>query len=490
MRLRTAAEMGTPIRDTGHQNQSWMFWRRKRHLMVFLAFLGMVKVYTLKVSVSVAAVAMTSPYHTTLDNDTVVEVQDFNWNSKMLGAFLSSYFYGQVSSQLFGGWLGARVGGARLFGWALGVTAVLTLITPPIAYTNFYLLLITRALTGFFEGMGYPCLMEIWSKWIPPQERMNLMSLALSGVPVGTVVGLQTAGLIADYLGWAFIFYITGILGVLWTIVWLLVVKDRPEYDLNISSEELKYIKDSMEVNTGNKHIKHPWKKFFTSKPVWAIAVGIICENWGHLTFITQLPAFMTDVYDFRLSKSGFITSLPYIALGITAQFTGRLADWLKNEKILTMTQVRKTFGCGTFFLQAAILMLSTQFESAALVMLCLITLLGLEGFALAVIPTNGLDLAPQHASVIFGLSCTLGSLPGVFSPLLTGFIVTNKSKEQWMIVFYIATGLYVFGGVFYGLLSSGELQPWAKDGTLGSGKDPENNNLSVEKEDHIKSKL
>ncbi|KAG8271067.1 hypothetical protein J6590_070394 [Homalodisca vitripennis] len=128
-----------------------MFWRRKRHLMAFLAFLGMVKVYTLKVSVSVAAVAMTSPYHTTLDNGTVVEVQDFNWNSKMLGAFLSSYFYGQVSSQLIGGWLGARVGGARLFGWALGVTAVLTLITPPIAYTNFYLLLITRALTGFFE---------------------------------------------------------------------------------------------------------------------------------------------------------------------------------------------------------------------------------------------------------------------------------------------------------------------------------------------------
>ncbi|KAG8279370.1 hypothetical protein J6590_107108, partial [Homalodisca vitripennis] len=83
-------------------------------------------------------------------------------------------------------------------------------------------------------------------------------------------------------------------LGILWSIVWLLVVKDRPEYDLNISSEELKYIKDSMEVNTGNKHIKHPWKKFFTSTPVWAMVVGIICENWGHITFITQLPAFMT----------------------------------------------------------------------------------------------------------------------------------------------------------------------------------------------------
>ncbi|KAG8271064.1 hypothetical protein J6590_070391 [Homalodisca vitripennis] len=201
----------------------------------------------------------------------------------------------------------------------------------------------------------------------------------------------------------------------------------------------------------------------------------------------------LPDVYGFRLSKSGLITSLPYIVLGIATQFTGRLADWLKNEKILTMTQVRKTFGCGTFFLQAAILMLSTKLQSATLVILCIITLVGLESFAITVLPSNGLDLAPQHASVIFGLSCTLGCLPGILSPLLSGFIVTNRSKEQWMIVFYIASGLYVFGGVFYGLFSSGELQPWAKDGTLPPGtesKDPENNRVSVEKEDHIKNRL
>ncbi|XP_046660537.1 vesicular glutamate transporter 1-like isoform X3 [Homalodisca vitripennis] len=473
--------MRAPAQDNGsHHKQSWMFWRRKRHLVTFLAFLGFVKMHTLKVSVSVAAVAMTSPYHTTLDNGTVVEVQDFTWNSKMLGNFLGSYFYGFVSTQLLGGWLGSRVGGARLFGWGFGITAVITVITPPIAYTNFYLLLITRALTGFFEGIGYPCLMEIWSKWIPPQERMNLLSIALSGVPVGTVVGLQSGGLIADYLGWAFIFYITGVLGICWTIVWLLVVKDRPEYDLHISSEELKYIKDSMEVTTENKHTNHPWKKLFTSTPVWAIAVGIICQTWGHMTFITQLPKFMTDVYNFRLAQSGFLTSLPYIVLGIVSQFTGRLGDWLKNEKILTISQVRKIFGCGSLFLQAAILVLSTQFDSATLVILCLITLLGLEAFGIAVIPSNGLYLAPQHAGVIFGLGCTLGSVTGILSPLLSGYIVTDKSKEQWKIVFYIASGLYVFGGIFYGLFSSSKLQPWAKD----------NNNVPGHKEDHINNTL
>uniref|UniRef100_A0A1B6MQM7 Sialin n=1 Tax=Graphocephala atropunctata TaxID=36148 RepID=A0A1B6MQM7_9HEMI len=472
----------TTVNNDGHQKKSWMFWRRKRHLLTFLAFLGFVKVYLLKVSVGVAVVAMTSPYNTTLDNGTVVEVQDFNWDSKMQGVFLSSYFYGQVSSQLFGGWLGARVGGVRLFGWAMGVTALLTTITPPIACANFYLLLLTRALKGFFEGMAYPCIQEVWARWAPPQERTTMVSIALSGVPIGTVLGLQGSGFIADYLGWPYIFYVTGLMGILWCTVWLMVVKDRPEYDSHISPDELKYIKDSIGIKTADKKIKHPWGKFLTSMPVWAITVGAICENWGHITFITQLPTFMKDVYQFRLAKSGFVTSLPYIVLGIAMQFTGKLADWLQNENILTTTQVRKLFTCGTFFLQGAVLMLSTQFDSVTAVILCLIVLLGVEAFAVTSISSNCLDLAPQHASVIFGLILTLGSTPGILSPLLSGFIVTDGSKEQWRIVFYIATALYLFGGFFCSLFLSGEKQPWAKEEIVAPVEDHKNSNQDNDK--------
>uniref|UniRef100_A0A1B6MQK2 Major facilitator superfamily (MFS) profile domain-containing protein n=2 Tax=Graphocephala atropunctata TaxID=36148 RepID=A0A1B6MQK2_9HEMI len=474
----------TTVNNDGHQKKSWMFWRRKRHLLTFLAFLGFVKVYLLKVSVGVAVVAMTSPYNTTLDNGTVVEGRDFDWDSKMQGVFLSSYFYGQVSSQLFGGWLGARVGGARLFGWCIGVTALLTTITPPVAFANFYLLLLTRAVKGFFEGMAYPCIQEILAKWAPSQERATMVGIVFSGIPIGTVIGFQTVGLIADYLGWTFIFYITGLLGVLWSVVWLLVVKDRPEFDPNISPEELKFIHDGIGITTDNEKVNYPWIKLCTSVPIWAVTVAIFCENWGHITFITQLPTFMKDVYDLRLSKSGAIMSLPYIVQGIAMQLTGRLADWLLNEKILTQTQIRRLFGSGTFFLQGAVLMLSTQLTSVSGVILCLIILLGSQSFLAPILPKNCLDLSPQHASVIFGLCLTLGSTPGIFSSLVSGFIVTDKSKEQWQIVFYIATTLYVFGGIFYGVFSSNELQPWALDGTPLPVKDHVNSKKPTNNDD------
>ena len=38
----------------------------------------------------------------------------------------------------------------------------------------------------------------------------------------------------------------------------------------------------------------------------------------------------------------------------------------------------------------------------------------------------NGLDIAPQHAGLIFGISNTAGSLAGIFSPIVAGYIVTN----------------------------------------------------------------
>lgn len=39
----------------------------------------------------------------------------------------------------------------------------------------------------------------------------------------------------------------------------------------------------------------------------------------------------------------------------------------------------------------------------------------------------NHLDIAPQHASVLMGLSNTFATLPGILSPLISGYIVTEK---------------------------------------------------------------
>lgn len=50
----------------------------------------------------------------------------------------------------------------------------------------------------------------------------------------------------------------------------------------------------------------------------------------------------------------------------------------------------------------------------------------GIGAFSLSGFTVNHLDIAPKYASILMGISNTFGSMPGIVSPLLTGFIVTT----------------------------------------------------------------
>jgi ACS family sodium-dependent inorganic phosphate cotransporter len=80
-----------------------------------------------------------------------MQTRDFDWDSKMKGLLLSSFFYGYIITQIPGGWLAARIGGNRVFGIGIAVTAFLTLLTPPLTYVSVYLLLAVRIVEGIFE---------------------------------------------------------------------------------------------------------------------------------------------------------------------------------------------------------------------------------------------------------------------------------------------------------------------------------------------------
>lgn len=114
---------------------------------------------------------MTEMKNVTLLNGTVVQQQDFNWNSKEKGLLLSSFFYGYITTQFIGGYLAAKYGGNVIFGCGIGLTALLTLLTPLAANISLYMLLAVRIIEGIFEGMTFPSCYHIWSKWAPPSGR-------------------------------------------------------------------------------------------------------------------------------------------------------------------------------------------------------------------------------------------------------------------------------------------------------------------------------
>ena len=128
---------------------------------------------------------------------------------------------------------------------------------------------------------------------------------------------------------------------------------------------------------------------------------------------------------------------------------------------------------------QAAFTILAGHAPNMPLAEFCIIMAIGLGGIAWSGFSVNHLDIAPQYASLLMGLSNTFATLPGMISPLLVGWIVGNhgvcylshfkciaypmQSPWQWRFVFYMSAIVYIIGGALYWLWASGEQQPWAR---------------------------
>ncbi|XP_032511126.1 vesicular glutamate transporter 1 isoform X1 [Danaus plexippus] len=438
---------------------SWRFWEKRRLVVALLAFFGFFNVYALRVNLSVAVIAMTEPIELELDNGTTVYVPEFDWSPQTKGLVLSSFFYGYLLTQLPGGWLASKIGGHRMFAIGVGATSLLTLFTPPLAHISTGLLVTVRVIEGLFEGVTYPCIHAVWSVWAPAGERARLASFAFSGSYVGTVVSLPVSAYLARYTGWPGIFYVSGIFGLLWTTIWWLVVKESPERDPHITAAELKYIQESRGCTRGVR--SHPWRAMLSSGPVWAIVAAHFSENWGFYTLLTFLPTFMQDAFGFSTSSSGWSSAVPYLAMSLTLQVSGVLADWLLSLRRLSVTAVRRLFTCGAFVAQTVFMLGAAYSSSPSACIACLTLAVGLGGFAWSGFSVNHLDIAPPHASVLMGVSNTVATLPGIVSPALAGAIVTDKSPEQWRIVFFISSAIYLSGAALYGALCSGNRQAW-----------------------------
>ncbi|KAG5898933.1 hypothetical protein JTB14_007968 [Gonioctena quinquepunctata] len=485
--------------ESAEENQrplvsTWKFWKMRRYIVALFAFLGFCTSYALRVNLSIAIVAMTDLKNITLDNGTIVQERDFDWDTKVQGYVLSSFFYGYITTQLAGGYLATRIGGKRVFGAGIAVTALLTLVTPWVARTNFYFLIVVRIIEGVFEGVTYPCIHAIWSKWAPPLERSRLATIAFSGSYIGTVISMPLCSLLASSLGWESIFYVFGTVGLIWCLLWIVIVADSPEQDSRISEQELKYITGALnnEIDVEKKtKMKIPWRSFFTSMPVWAITVSHFCENWGFYTLLTQLPKFMKGVLGMKLNAAGFLSALPYLAMAIMTQFSGHFADWFLVKGILNTTQVRRIFNCSGFISQTIFMITAAYWLHPVGTTFCLSMAVGLGAFAWAGFSINHLDIAPQYASILMGFGNTFATIPGIVSPIISGYIVTDETDiNEWRIVFFISSGLYLFGAVFYGSFASGELQPWAvetqplkKEFDSYGGKDHPKQQMSYENE-------
>lgn len=73
-----------------------------------------------------------------------------------------------------------------------------------------------------------------------------LYCLHLKGSSIGVALTFPFCGYILENFGWPYVFYSTGVIGIVWFLAWWLLVYDTPAQHPYISQEELVHITSSL----------------------------------------------------------------------------------------------------------------------------------------------------------------------------------------------------------------------------------------------------
>uniref|UniRef100_A0A3B1K589 Solute carrier family 17 member 7b n=1 Tax=Astyanax mexicanus TaxID=7994 RepID=A0A3B1K589_ASTMX len=287
-------------------------------------------------------------------------------------------------------------------------------------------------------GVSYPACHGIWAKWAPPLERSRLATTAFCGSYAGAVIAMPLAGVLVQYIGWSSVFYVY-VLDHVGTLFWRDSIPP-----ITPAREEMnrgKLIGDSAGLCNPLTKFNTPWRKFFTSMPVYAIIVANFCRSWTFYLLLISQPAYFEEVFGFEISKVGILSALPHLVMTIVVPIGGQLADYLRSNNIMSTTNVRKMMNCGGFGLEATFLLVVGFSHTKGVAISFLVLAVGFSGFAI-----SGKTL------ILMGISNGVGTLSGMVCPLIVGAMTKHKTREEWQYVFLIASLVHYGGVIFYGV--------------------------------------
>ncbi|XP_028844899.1 sialin [Denticeps clupeoides] len=387
----------------------------------------------------------------------------YNWDSETQGWILGSFFYGYIFTQIPGGYLARKYGAKWLLGVGILGTVVFTLLTPLAADLGAGYLIAVRVLEGIGEGVTFPAMHAMWASWAPPLERSRLLTISYTGAQLGTVVALPLSSQICFYLDWTYVFYVFGAVGLLWFVLWALLVSSTPETHPRISEKEKLYIITSLKNELSSTTDQVPWMSILTSVPLWAIVVAHFSYNWAFYTLLTLLPTYMNDILGFSIKQNGMVSALPYLGCWLVALFGGQLADYLRETLQIRTVIVRKALTLVGMIGPAIFLIAAGYTECNYILAVVFLTISSsLGGLSASGFNINHLDIAPPYAGVLLGITNSFATIPGMVGPVIGRALTRNNTIGEWRTVFYISAAINIFGAAFYTVFGKGTVQQWA----------------------------
>ena len=186
---------------------------RSRYLIMVMLFITVVINYLDRSNLSIAAPALKDEFGL----DTVHE-----------GLILSAFGWTYAAMQIPGGWLVDRVAPRVLYAAALILWSAATFFMG--FASSFIVLFVLRLAVGALEAPAYPINNRVVTTWFPEKERATAIGFYTSGQFVGLAFLTPVLAWLQHHYGWHMVFVSTGLLGIIWGVVWFMVYREPRQF--------------------------------------------------------------------------------------------------------------------------------------------------------------------------------------------------------------------------------------------------------------------
>jgi sugar phosphate permease len=279
--------------------------------------------------------------------------KEFRMTNTDAGALVSLLFFFYAISQIPAGFLYKRLSVRKVFPLSMILTSVFTGLMGTTG--SLLMLKCFRAGLGLAEGpTGIGCTATI-NSWFPPKEKGTATGIWLAASKFGPVLCPPLGVLIIEMFGWRYIFYFFAIPGIIFSILWLLLVSNKPSESRFCSPAEVEYIRTEQApvaaaaVHRARKRYSLAWLdklilakrvkqletsgQVFRSWNVYGNTIGYGCMIGVSNVMLAWIPTYLMGVKYFTSLKMGFLASAPFVGAVLGNLLGGVISDRLLNKR-------------------------------------------------------------------------------------------------------------------------------------------------------------
>jgi ACS family glucarate transporter-like MFS transporter len=327
------------------------------------------------------------------------------------GIFTLSYAAFEIPCGALGDRIGPRRVLTRIVLWWSGFTSLTG------AVTGFVPLLLTRFFFGAGEAGAFPNASIAVARWFPVHERGRAFGISLMASQLGGAFAPVLVVPIQIRYGWRASFFLFGILGVAWSLVWYWWFRDSPAQKPGVSQAELAETRDMVT----KAHHGLPWRIALRSANLWAAMGVAACYVYTYYFFQSWFHTYLVKGRGYSEADL-LLSSLPFL-IGACANLGGGLASQalVKRRGLKWARCTIGSLGMGT----AAVCTIAAMFTQQWLGALILLSVTyGAICFQQPTMFAACLDIGGEYAGSVVGAMNTAAQIGSLVSSVAFGFLV------------------------------------------------------------------